>query len=199
MSRTSKLDKFQEVMFRDMDELTGLTSVERDQIRRYRFAFTMLLDSPSMTDTLLKDFLMQEYDISQAQAYRDISNMKIILPNIRNSGKEWIRYIVTEELKEAIRIAKDSDKLKERILAIAALAKYNRLDQIDEEEMPWDEIIPIPIEPTSDPSVLGITPLENEEDEIKRLIEKYKGEIEIEDVEYQDLEQDNGNEKDIFQ
>ncbi|KAF0200619.1 MAG: hypothetical protein FD170_3368 [Bacteroidetes bacterium] len=198
MSRKKNLDKFQELMFRDMNEITGLTPVEVQQLRRYRFAFTMLLDNPSLPDNLLKDHLIAEYDISESQAYRDLSNMKVILPNIKNAGKEWIRYIVNEELKEAIGEAKTSNKLKERILAVAALAKYNRLDQLDEEEMPWDEIIPVPIEPTNDPTVLGVKPLENRDEEVKRLIDKYRGEIEIEDIEYQDLNDEPGEKENIF-
>jgi len=198
MSRKNNLDKFQDLMFRDMDELTALTLVERDQLKRYRFAFTFLLDHPSLPDNVLKDYLMSEFKISQSQAYRDLANMKVILPNIKNAGKEWIRYVVNEELKDAIGEAKAVGKLKERILAIAALGKYNRLDQVDEEELPWDDIIPVPIEPTSDPTVLGIKPLENKQEEIRKLIEKYKGEIEIEDITYEDIN-NAGKEEDIFQ
>jgi hypothetical protein len=106
---------------------------------------------------------------------------------------------VNEELKAVIKIATDKGLVKERILAIATLAKYNKLDQDEAEEMPWDEIIPISIEPTSDPSVLGITPLANKDEVIRQLYEKYKGEIEIEDTDYEDLTDDAGKEIDIFQ
>lgn len=198
MSRKANLDKFQEMMFRDINEMTSLSTVEVQQLLRYRFTFTMLLETPSLSDNKLKDALMSQFGISQTQAYRDISNMKIILPNIRNAGKEWNRYIVNEELKHCIEEAKRTDKLKERILAVSAFAKYNRLDQIDEEEMPWDEIIPQQIEPTNDPTVLGATPLVNRDEEIRKLYDKYKGDIEIEDIEYEDLNNEPGKE-DLFQ
>jgi hypothetical protein len=199
MSRKTNLDKFQELMFRDISEITDLDHVERQQLIRYRFAFTQLLDNPSKEDTILRDDLMNEFGISQSQAYRDISNMKVILPNIRNAGKEWIRYIVNEELKAAIKFARDNAKPKEWIAAISALAKYNKLDQDEAEAMPWDEIIPTPIEPTSDPRVLGIEPLKDEAATIKKLLEKYKGDIEIEDIEYEDFSDEHAKEKDIFQ
>jgi hypothetical protein len=64
--------------------------------------------------------------------------------------------------------------------------------------MPWDEIIPVPIEPTNDPTVLGVKPLENRDEEVKRLIDKYRGEIEIEDIEYQDLNDEPGEKENIF-
>lgn len=195
MSRKNNLDKFQEVMFNDLASLENLTPVEIEQVKRYRFAFTVCLENPSISDNRLRDFLMVEFRISQSQAYRDISNIKVILPNIRNAGKEWIRYIVNEELKDAIKKCKDAgnDKLKELILAIDKLAKYNKLDQDEGEQIPWDEIIPQEIEPTSDISVLGIKPMENKENEIKRLYDKYKGEIEIEDIDYEEVK--DGREK----
>ena len=200
MSRKTNLDKFQSVMFDDMSTLDHLTVTERDQVLRYRFAFTVLLENPSLSDKLLRDYLMDEFKICNSQAYNDISNIKIILPNIRNAGKEWIRYVVNEELKDIIAKCKlaGDDLMKERIMAVDKLAKYNKLDQDDNEEMPWDDIIPVGIEPTSDPSVLGITKMKNKEEEIKRLIEKYKGEIEIEDIEYQDVT-DDGTKESILQ
>ena len=199
MSRKANLDKFHDLMFSDIHEIVGLTEIEKHQLLRYRFAFTLLLETPSLEDTKLRDMLMSEYGISQSQAYRDISNMKIILPNIRNAGKEWIRYVVNEELKKAIADATTNGKLKERILAISALAKYNKLDQDEAEELPWDELIPTPIEPPNDPTVLGITKLENEDELIQKLLKKYKDEIEIEDVQFEDISDDNSEQENIFQ
>lgn len=198
MSRKKNLDKFQAVMFDDIATIQDLTEDEKTQLRRYRFAFTQLLDNPAMSDTKLRDALMTMYSISETQAYRDIGNLKIILPNIRNAGKEWIRYVVNEELKIAIQRCKDAgdSKLKELIMAIDKLAKYNKLDQDEGENIPWDEIIPQEIEPTNDISVLGITPLEDRRGTIDKLYEKFKGEIEIEDIEYQDVS--NGEKEDIL-
>jgi hypothetical protein len=203
MSRKNNLDKFQQVMFADKVDINFLTPVEQMQVIRYRFAFTQCLDNPSIADTVLRDQLIHEFGISQSQAYRDIANIKIILPNIKAAGKEWIRYIVTEELKEAIRECKAAgdDLMKERIMAIDKLGKYNKLDQDEGEEFPWDDIIPIPIDPTNDISVLGVVPMENPDEEIAKLYEKYKGDIDIEDIDYQDLTDfDDGRDKeDILQ
>lgn len=203
MSRKTNLDKFQEVMFADKVDISHLSPVEQMQVVRYRFAFTQCLESPSISDTILRDQLISEFGISQSQAYRDIANIKIILPNIKAAGKEWIRYIVTEELKLAIQECKDAgnDMMKERIMAIDKLAKYNKLDQDDGEQIPWDDIVPIPIDPTNDVSVLGAIPMENAEEEIRKLYEKYKGDIEIEDIDYQDITDVNndGDEENILQ
>jgi hypothetical protein len=209
MSRKNNLDKFQEVMFADKVDIGYLSPVEQMQVIRYRFAFTQCLENPSILDKELVRQLISEYGVSQSQAYRDITNVKIILPNVKAAGKEWIRYVVTEELKADIQKCKDkleeypddSNWMKNKIMATDKLAKYNKLDQDDGEQLPWDDIIPIPIDPTSDPMVLGVKPLENAEEEIKKLYEKYKGDIEIDDVDYIDITEINndGDKEDILQ
>lgn len=192
------LDKFQAIMFDDMASLDHLSQDEKDQLRRFRFAFTKLLDNPSMSDVVLRDELMSMFKIKSTQAYVDISNLKIILPNIRNAGKEWVRYIVNEELKLAIAECKryGDKKLSERIMAIDKLAKYNKLDQDEGEEIDWDQIYPQPIEPTDDISVLGEIPMVNKRETIERLITKFKNEIEIEDIEFQEV--NDGDQEDIL-
>jgi len=193
MSRKNNLDKFRDVLFSDVKENEHLTPVEIEQLKRYRACFSLSLENPSTPDKELRDYLMNEFGISESQAYRDIGNIRILLGNIRNAGKEWVRYLVNETLKEAIETAKKGGpkRLKELIMAADKLGKYNRLDKEDALEIPWDEILPIPIEPTTDPTVLKVKPLENKEAEIERLYKKYRGEIEIEYIDYEEVNDDN--------
>ncbi len=173
-----------------------LTAEEQRQLKRYRFCFTHSLENPSIPDKVLRDYLMNEYDISQTQAYIDIQNVRILLGNVKNAGKEWIRYLVNETLKEAIADAKAGGpkRLKELIMAADKLGKYNRLDKEDAQEMPWEDIIPQSIEPTTDPTVMGGKRLENKEEEIRKMYEKYKGEIEIEYADYEVIPDDGKGE-----
>jgi hypothetical protein len=187
MSRKANLDKFHDVLFNDFDEQVHLSVYEQQQLKRYRFAFSQSLENPSIPDSKLRDFLMNEFGISQSQAYYDIANTRILLGNVRNAGKEWIRYLVTETLKEAIEACRKKKKWKEVILATHVLGKYNKLDKEDSNEFPWEEILPIPIEPTNDVTVLKVKPLENKEEEIRKMYEKYKGEIDIEDIGYEEV------------
>lgn len=186
MNKQADIDKFHAVLFQDFDE-GKLTKDEQGMLRRYRFIFTKCLDNPTIPDVEMRDFLMNEYGISQPQAYRDIMNMRILLGNVQNAHKEWVRYMVNETLKKAIEDAKAQGKkgIKLMILAADKLGKYNRLDKEDSLELPWEEIMPQSIEPTTDPTVLGVKPLENKDETIRKMYEKYKDEIEIEDVEYE--------------
>src|SRR5665647_892761 len=193
MSRKANLDKFHDVLFKDFDEQQHLTLVEREQLKRYRAAYAQSLENPSITDTKLRDYLMNECGISQTQAYYDIANIRILLGNVRNAGKEWVRYLVNETLKEAIEACRTKKKWKEVILATNVLGKYNKLDKDDAIEYPWEDILPIPIEPTNDVTVLKVKPLANKEEEIRKMYEKYKGEIDIEDIGYEELENERND------
>lgn len=189
MSRESALDRFRNVLFKDAKE-SDLTKREYQQLIRYRDAFTQSLDNPLMRDTELRDYLMSNYNISESQAYRDLANMRILLGNVRNAAKEWIRYMVIEGLKKQYNKADTANKTKEAIMALDKLGKYNRLDKDDVDELPFDKVIPVDWETTTDISVLGVKPLENKEEEIKRIFLKYADDIEIEDIEYQEVKKD---------
>lgn len=194
MPRKPALDKFRDVLFKDFDEMEHLTPAEQKQLTRYRLAFTESLENPTLPDTELRDMLMNTFGISSTQAYVDIQNVRILLGNVRNAGKEWVRYLVNETLKKAIEDARTLGPkgIKLVIMAANTLGKYNMLDREDAQELPWEDIVPQTIEPTSDPTVLKIKPLENKEDEISKMYEKYKGEIEIEYTDYEEL---NNNER----
>ena len=182
--RKNKLDKFQDILFRNFEEAV-LTEDEKRIIHRLRSAFTLSLENPTLPDVQLRDYLMNQYGISQAQAYKDIADMRLVLGSVKNAEKEWVRYMVNETLKKCIEDAKNlgAKGLKLMIMAADKLGKYNRLDRDDAVEMPWEEIIPQSIEPTNDPTVLGVKPLENKEESIRKMYEKYRDEIE--DVEYE--------------
>ena len=187
MSRKPNLDKFHDVLFKDFDEHQHLTLPECEQLKRYRAAYAQSLENPSIPDIQLRDYLVNEFGISQTQAYCDIANIRILLGNVRNASKEWIRYLVNETLKEAITKCKLTGDWKEVIFATNVLGKYNKLDKEDATEFPWEEILPTSIEPTNDVTVLKVKPLANKEEEIRKMYEKYKGEIDIEDIGYEEV------------
>ncbi|HZK94378.1 MAG TPA: hypothetical protein VFC67_09240 [Prolixibacteraceae bacterium] len=193
MSRKPNLDKFHDVLFNDFDEQQHLSPVECDQLKRYRAAYAQSLENPSIPDIQLRDYLVKEFGISQTQAYCDIANIRVLLGNVRNASKEWMRYLINETLKEAIAKCKLTGDWKKVILATNVLGKYNRLDKEDSTEYPWEEILPTSIEPTNDVTVLKVKPLANKEDEIRKMYEKYKGEIDIEDIGYEEVENERND------
>ena len=78
--------------------------------------------------------------------------------------------------------------------AASSYARYNRIDLEDEKEIPYEMIVVQPFMATEDPRVLGIQPIPNVQEKIKKLLKKYRAEsIDIEDVDYEaaDLEEDD--------
>lgn len=181
------LDKFRDVLFKDVSE-TILSECELKQLIRYRDAFTQTLDNPWITDSQIRDYLINTYKISEVQAWRDLGNVRVLLGNVRNAGKEWIRYTVNQGLLEQYNAARKAGKYKEAIMALDKLGKYNRLDKDELEELPFDKVIPVNWEATSDVTILGVKPMANKEEEIQKLYKKYLDEIEIDDIEYQEIE-----------
>lgn len=149
----------------------------RDRIIRIRQAYVWWYEFPMSTETEVRDLIMHNSGVSVTQAYQDIQILKILLGDIKNAGKEWHRHRVIHMIEETYEMAKDKQDVRAMVMAADKLGKYTRLDKEDSLTMPWDEIIPLPIEPTMDPTVLGLKPIENVRGKIAAMLEKYGGEI----------------------
>lgn len=185
MPKPSTLDKFHDHLFDDCDSLE-MTPRERAQLMRYRAIFTLKLQKPHITNTEVAKFLKKEFGItSVGQAYRDIAATETVLGKIRSSEKQWIRYLVVETLKKAIHLAQKSGDIKAMVAAADKLGKYTRLDQEDQEPLPFEEIVPEPIEYLNDPTILGLPePKEGARQYVEKVRRKY---FEAEDVEYKEV------------
>lgn len=180
MGRKNKLDKYRDALFEKKTK--ALTPVDREVLRRYESAFTIWLDDPLIPDVEIRNYLLDNFDINVAQAYRDINNIKTLLGNVRNAAKEWQRYKLIAMIDETYAMAKRKKDFKAMAMCIANLGRYTQLDKEDGEEMPWDDIIPQTFEPSSDPTLAGVKPIPNVDKKIDELLKKYNNEIEIEDA-----------------
>jgi hypothetical protein len=165
--------KIQKSLFSDPQNKSKLSPKELEIKARYVFAFHLMLESPEKKDIDLAAMLMGQFDISRAQAYSDINNVKMMWGNVQRSQKEWDRYAVTEMLREAYNRAKEKNDIKNMVYAAEKLGKYTKLDQEDENQIPYNEIVPPEIEPTGDVSVLGIKPIPDLKEKQRKLREKY--------------------------
>lgn len=148
--------------------------------------------------------LRSEFDISLSQAYRDIASTQTLLGSVPNASKQWIRYMVVEALKDVMARADtiletfsgDSDgdigallvdndsiikALEVKVKAADKLAKYARLNMEDVDPLPFDEIVPQPIEYCNDPSILTGKVIDDPVAYVERIKKKYI-DIEFEEV-----------------
>lgn len=169
---------------------------EFERLVRIRKAFTHWCEFPMQSDVQIRDFLMKEGGIKQSMAYYDLEMLKVLLGNIKNAGKEWHRYRLIQMIEKGYEMAVKAEDAKAIALLADKYGKYTQLDVPDHENLPWEDIIPQPFEPTSDPTALGITPDPDIDKKISDMKSKYLGEIDesITDVDYVEIMK-NDNEK----
>lgn len=192
MGKKHTLDKLHGALFEG--KRNELTPFEQAVLSRYEACFVLWLEKPWLSDTELRDYLMAYYALSQAQAYRDIANLKVLLGNVGNAARAWNQYKVNALLDRAVAAADSGDHhLAKSLTNIAKeVTRANRLNLVEAEELPYDEIVPLPIEPVNDPSTAGFTPLPDLKERIRKLKQKY--DVEVQDVDFTELTAgDEGN------
>jgi hypothetical protein len=188
MLKKNIIDKMNSLLFDPVPK--SMNEQEQKMLMRYRDAYTYWLENPLLSDMEIRDYLMNNYEISKTQAYRDIVNIKLLLGNVREAGKEWHRYRVNNLLEKAAQMAIEGDVKEATAISKVAMAliKNNKLDIDEGEELPYDEIIPPSFEPVSDPTVIGLKPVENLRERVEKMKQKFIGEIEITDIQFEETD-----------
>ena len=172
------LDRINKHFFDD-DVVIHFDKDEQDMILRYRDAYVHWLANPQKNDRDIVEYMMDTYDVSQATAYRDLSRVKLFLGNVKSASKEFHRHTANHMIREGYKLAIDAKKGLEvkqaeaMIRAGQALVKVNKLDKDEAENIPWEDIIPLNLEPTTDVSVIGRKPIPNLKEVQQKLRKKY--------------------------
>ena len=165
---------------------------EQEIIIRFRAAFTKWLSEPHLRDTQMINYLVQQYGISERQAYRDLPQIKSLIGNVHVAGKEFQRHRATEMILKGYEVAKDAESHFEVKQAMAmirageALVKVHKLDKEDLDNLPFEDIIPLELEPSTDISVIGRKKIENLEELKNKLRRKYGGQP-VEDIDFTEM------------
>ena len=163
-------------------------------LMRIRDEYQWTLANPDKPDRAFVDTMVARHGMSERAIYGDLAIIKQLLPALQSSSREWHRWKANQMLLETYEQAKRRHDTKTMERAAASYAKFNRVDLEDEQVIPYEDIVVQPFTATSDPTVLGIKPIENLDEVIKNLTDKYRKEsLDIEDVEYEeaDLEEDS--------
>lgn len=148
-------EKISHNLFRSKDETKLVLTADEQKIKeRFMLYITKILDEPLIKDTVLLTYIEEVVEIKKSQFYRDMAQVRLIIGNIKNSTKEWIRYSITEELKKQYQKADTANDSIAAIMALDKIAKYHKLDKDEEELMPWDQLIPPDFELSDDVRVL---------------------------------------------
>ena len=99
----------------------------------------------------------------------DLKIVKSLLPNLSEASRDYHRWRYNEMILETYQMAKKRKDTKTMEKAATSYAKYNRIDVEDETAVPYHMIVVQPFFPTTDPRVVGINPVPNIDERIKKL------------------------------
>ena len=195
MSLPVNIDQYSEYLPQNSSELR-LQSVPEDTIlreERLRELSAYGRSYPSTSPKELVNRCMQLFQVEKSQAYDDIHLLKILIGNLEATTKEYARWRVNQMIEEDRQAARRSGDWR----AVASMQKNyilnNQTDKPDTPDMAFDKIVPLQLEPTDDPSVLGIKVPKNLRARRDKLIKQYSHDDEY--TEYQEVSTDNEGEK----
>lgn len=140
---------------------------------------------PSTSTKELMSRCMQQFKVAQSQAYDDIHLLKILVGNLEATTKEFARWRVNMMIEEDRTAARRDGDWR----AVASMQKNyilnNQTDKPDTPDMAFDKIVPLQLEPTDDPSVLGIKAPKNLRARRDKLIRQFSKDAEY--VDYSEL------------
>lgn len=181
MSIPVNIDTYQLNLFATVDEMTErrLAPAVQERLLRLRALYTYWLNFPGKSTREMVDHDMKVNEgLRQSEAYDDIRLIKILMGNIEAEAKEWHRYVFNKRSDELYRKAMEAKDWRTAERVNADYAKYNRVGEIDTQPVDYSDITPHAIEPTDDPTVIGIAPIKDLREKIRRLKRKLGADIE---------------------
>lgn len=175
MSLPVNIDQYAEFLPVDSSELR-LQMVPEDtimRVERLRELSSYWRSYPSTSPKELVNRCMQLFNVGKSQAYDDIHLLKILIGNLEATTKEFARWRVNQMIEEDRQAARRDGDWR----AVASMQKNyilnNQTDKPDTPDMAFDKIVPLQIEPTDDPSVLGIKAPKNLRARRDKLIKQF--------------------------
>lgn len=147
---------------------------------------------PQTTPKELVTRCMQLFKVGKSQAYDDIHILKILIGNLEATTKEFARWRANQMIEEDRLAARRDGDWR----AVASMQKNyiinNQTDKEDSPDKAFEKIVPLQIEPTDDPSVLGIKAPKNLRQLRDKLIRRYSKDEEFDDYVEVTNEEENG-------
>lgn len=166
------------------------TVIER--IHRLRGLYAYWLQFPQKFDQDIVQYDMAMFKVGKSQAYDDLHIVRLILGNLQQASKDFMRWKINQDLEQDLKAARRAGDHR----SVAAIEKNrilnNRTDKEDELELEFDKIIPQQFVPVDDPTVLGIKKLPDLRNRIRMLVKKYSDNS-VQFAEYEELKEENDN------
>ena len=151
----------------ELEQKYAVSQVEH--LLRLREMATWCIANPDAKDRQFVDEFKHRFGISHVTIYADLKIIKSILPNLAENTREFHRWRFNEMILETYQMAKKRKDTKTMERAAASYAKFNRIDVEDETAVPYHMIVVQPFFPTTDPRVVGINPVPDIDNRIRKL------------------------------
>ena len=206
MSMPANIDEYQLSLFESADEMARkrLPQEMIDRLLRLRSLYTFWLNFPDKgTREMVNQEKVMYPQLKERQCYDDIKLLKILIGNLEQESKEWHRHVFNARTERIYKEAMRAHDYRSAEKANADYAKYNKLDKDEIEQHDFSEIVPPVIEPTDDPTVIGLKPVKDLRGKIQKLKKKLGADIidadfiELKDEETEPESGNEGNEEDI--
>ena len=158
MSQPINIDQYGEYLPIDSSELRSMMVPEDTIVRveRLRELCSSWRAYPSTSTKELVQRCMQLFNVGKSQAYDDIHILKRLIGDLEATTKEFARWRVNQMIEQDRQAARRAGDWR----AVASMQKNyiknNLTDHPDTPDMAFEKIVPLQLEPTDDPSVLGI-------------------------------------------
>lgn len=185
------LDQYSHYLTLDDSELRELRVAEGVLVRlhRLRGMYAHWLQFPSKTDADLVEFDMENFDASRSLAYEDLHLVKVLLGNLQQTTKEFMRWKINKSVEQDIEAARKKGDFRSVAALTKVLVANNRTDKDDEPELEFDKIVPQNFEPTDDPTVLGIERIPDLRSRIRALYKRYSNNI-VQDADFEEVREE---------
>ena len=180
MIRKNRDNETLDLMARKMeDDSIVLSAPQQAHFERLHDAYTHWLSNPLLSDNRMRDYMMAMHGISTNQAYRDLALIKLLFGSVALANKEQMRYKANYLYDAAAAAAlAGNDKKAQALTKIAdGIVKNNRLEDNEGEGLPWEDIVPVDMSLTVDPTVIGIIPEKNIKAKAAKLLKQYTEDI----------------------
>jgi len=195
MSIPVNTDEYQKYLPIDSGELRRQQVPEHviARVERLRELTAYWRSYPQTKPSEMVERCRQMFHLSKTQAFDDIHLLKVLIGNLEATTKEYARWRVNQMIEEDRKKAREEGDWR----AVASMQKNyilaNQLDKEDTPDMAYDKIVPLQIEPTDDPSVLGIKVPKNFRALRDKLIKRYSRDEEYTEYVEVNRTEDAGN------
>lgn len=143
------------------------------RVERLRALHAYWVQHSSLLDREIVAYDKSQFAVAQTTAYEDLQALKAIIGDLHRTTADFARWRIVQQIEDDMAAAREAGDLK----SLAAMQKNYiiacRLDKPDPPELRYDQIVPLQLVPTDDPSVLGIAPQKNLRRRVQALIARY--------------------------